>query len=504
MKKLLTFILALSSLTLSAQTECVQTPEGEEFAYSMNATVMSSMGTKEMSGYAQVICKEEPAADGSQTIWFKNFFPQMFGASWTHGTLKDGVITVPVQLIYIWDDSQYSGKTGDVHNISIAPFTVASDGQTITGYDKSFELLMDENGTITQKNPNQYIGYCEIDENGKLAHSYGASFNVEMIVKPDTIALVEVPADAEQDEYIYQYTSASGTAKQLTALVARDGDDVYFNAIAPDMASYYHIYPWVKGTFRYDGKVHVPTGQYVGRAGVYDLFCVMAKNTDETVENVDEVTFTYKDDRFILDDDYLICEGTIDGKILYSYSNWRISKMREDEPAIPSNAFDVKITKTYDYYRFEFKADAVDVNGDYINPDKMFYCIYLDGQRYTFEKATYSGDGLTEDMTYVPYSWQSEKQYDFFMSGNERAFYFYEDLWNVIGVQMIYVVNGVEKRSDIVCLNQDGSQPENPIIPDGIGKISMVKTSGISYDLLGRRTMSDKGIRIVDGKKILR
>ena len=492
------------SLATFAQTDCVQSPEGEEFAYSMNAKVMSTMGTKEMNGYAQVICKEEPKEDGSQTIWFKNFFPQMFGAAWTHGTLKDGVITIPVQLIYIWDDSQYSGVPNDVHNISIAPFIVAEDGKTITGYEKSFQLLMDEKGKITQKDPDQYIGYCEIDAKGNLVHKYGATFNIEMLVKPETVELVEVPMDAEQDEYMYQYTTSSGAAKNMKAIVARDGDDVYFNALAPDMASYYHIYPWIKGTFRYDGKVHVPTGQYVGRAGVYDLFCVMMKKTGETVENVDEVTFTYANEQFILDDDYLICEGTIDGKALYTYSDWRISPIREDKPATPANAFDLKVTKTFGYYRFQFKADPLDVNGDYINPEKMSWCIYLDDQRYTFEKSVYNGGDLTEDMTFFPYNWTPAKQFDFFVSGNERAFYFYEDLWNMIGVQMIYTVDGVEKRSGIAYINQDGSFPDNPIVPDGIGKISTSKGDGVVYDLLGRRVQEGKGVRIVDGKKILR
>ena len=53
--------------------------------------------------------------------------------------------------------------------------------------------------------------------------------------------------------------------------------------------------------------------------------------------------------------------------------------------------------------KFSFTLPTTDVDRNPIDPEKLSYSIYVDGELFTFDAETYSDD-LTEDMTEIPYS----------------------------------------------------------------------------------------------------
>ncbi|MBQ6085497.1 MAG: hypothetical protein IJK94_03265 [Bacteroidaceae bacterium] len=138
-------------------------------------------------------------------------------------------------------------------------------------------------------------------------------------------------------------------------------------------------------------------------------------------------------------------------------------------PAIPANP---TADKWYDcgnesgYSYFNFTLPTKDVDGNPIDPEKLSYSIYIDGELFTFDAETYSDD-LTEDLTEIPYSIY-KNGWDLY----EGGVYFYRTNLGAnplftkrIGIQVHYTVDGAKNSSDIVywTLPTDPAVPANPI-----------------------------------------
>ena len=130
-----------------------------------------------------------------------------------------------------------------------------------------------------------------------------------------------------------------------------------------------------------------------------------------------------------------------------------------------------------------------------MDADHVYYSIYTDDdQIFTFEASTYSSSGITEDMTLVPYIIQAmdlhpNTGYIYFYRTNAEG---YETFFNErIGIQVHYIVDGIDNATDIVYWYLNG----NPSAIDEVNDCKSV-ASVRYYNLAGQEMAQPEGITI--------
>lgn len=96
----------------------------------------------------------------------------------------------------------------------------------------------------------------------------------------------------------------------------------------------------------------------------------------------------------------------------------------------------------------------VDTEGTYINPDELYYNMYMgdDTKPYTFSPKDYID--LTEEVTDIPFTLNSD---DIENRGAFHLLNYYDENMTYFGVQTIHKFNDEERRSDIVWYNHTPS-----------------------------------------------
>ena len=286
----------------------------------------------------------------------------------------------------------------------------------------------------------------------------------------------------------------SGTsARQYPVKWAVEGNDVYIGNLTTNLQGF-----WIKGELQ-NGVAYFPSCQMIGIDTITRTY-VYAMNATLT-EQEDPYSGTYYEPSFLdepMDFDYNEAEGTLffRGTLVV---NKGMNKM------LPSTAFDIyqhpqispwedhpgqpypPIFTNYMPYGpspyggsdggIEFKFSYYDVDGNYLNPLKLFYNIYFDNELYTFTPDEYTD--LTGNMTDVPFSY---KDRDFeHVDDNTRRIYFYKD-YRHFGAESFYIDGDTRIGSGITTYDADSDV-------DGISHSwADKKIESVSYtDLAGRK-----------------
>jgi hypothetical protein len=124
----------------------------------------------------------------------------------------------------------------------------------------------------------------------------------------------------------------------------------------------------------------------------------------------------------------------------------------------------------------KFNAYSLDVDGNFIDPAKVYYNLYLDDKPLLFKPENY--ESLKEETTDIPYAMDDE--WNFYVYGDTHRVYFYTGDFTKMGVQVIYKGGGETRKSNIVYLVVDGIQ--------NVSASDSGNVKGISYfDLSGRK-----------------
>jgi len=155
----------------------------------------------------------------------------------------------------------------------------------------------------------------------------------------------------------------------------------------------------------------------------------------------------------------------------------------DEVPAVPATPIftdeDVTIFNTTGFTVLRFTIPTVDVDGNKLNENKLYYRIFLDEEVYTFDPETYIG--LSSAMTDIPYKFEDNINFDIYMSGNGRhTVYLYTTDFNTVGVQSFYTAGDEVNYSDIVTVINNTSTSINELSEGG----RVVDTR--YYDLTGR------------------
>lgn len=308
--------------------------------------------------------------------------------------------------------------------------------------------------------------------------TWGGYGNAGDVLRKFTDTTVEVPADAK--ELTYAMKCSDGTGKGVS-VVFKD-DDIYIKGIASA-----HPDSWVKGNVA-GSTITIPSMQYLGLNKTYGYYFYLAgAKRKEVYDPSDDVTYieyelipnitmtldeksrTFKTDLSLL---YNAGNGILSYDAAYDSPEFSPFNDVATTPATPIISTYMEYNEDAGYGGLIFTLPTEDVNGNWINPEKMKYIIYGDDKAYEFTTDLYTG--IEENMTEIPYSFTDDL--DFTLQDGEHIVYLYEGGFSKMGVQSVYYGGGERTVSPIVYQTSDG--------------IKVKTTAPVStefYDLQGRR-----------------
>lgn len=503
----------------------VQHPAAEPKTYSMSGYFFTYAGMAYADGLAQQVAVE----DGN--VYFSNLFPIMLEARevWTKGNLnEEGTkITIPVQHIY--DEDWYA---------------IGMDVEFYMG-----DIVFDEEGNITEVRPFEFCkdgdyiyiddltdvneeGYAVVNHHiGIFAYGEGESIELYDYVAGHKLTpyepgyMAECPADANVVDYLYNARDDYGDPVTHVFQVAFNGKDVYFNGLTPDQSN------WVHGTLGEDNVVTIPSGQYVGvQKYFYTYFSAMTvagrdPNGDANFHlseslklNYDPETgsFSYIDPEVFIGE--LLYMGKNQMSVQAAYGEINISPLGEATIATPSAPYEVFVMDLEDYgyeqWDFGFMLDLKGAEDEYLFPENLKVCMFMDDNLFTFDTDNYFID---EPVTFVGYNdidandayYHDDNIFDFYVNKS------YE--FSRLGAVAIYTVGGETRYSDVAYIDMETEGVSyEPLteaqieqleakLADGIAKVKKNKTEKDSYfyNLQGQRVSHPHGIVIKNGKKYL-
>ncbi|MBR6339234.1 MAG: hypothetical protein IKR63_03780 [Alloprevotella sp.] len=135
-----------------------------------------------------------------------------------------------------------------------------------------------------------------------------------------------------------------------------------------------------------------------------------------------------------------------------------------------------------------------DVDGNFINPEKLSYRMYFDDEQVVFSADDYTN--LPIDVDEIPYTFDDDYDLDFYQG--EFWISYFADGMDKIGIQSVYRGGDEEHESEIAWYQ---------MTEDGIRLVGTTpaEASAKTYDLQGRLVKNaGKGLYIVGGKKVLK
>lgn len=486
----------------AAKANALVTPEGEMRYYEMSAYVYESIGLEHVSGLAN---KVSISADG-KTAYIGSIFPNTFRTDdlWLKGDITPG----PDGTKLITIDSKTPVFRAGWEEIFVGE--IAFDENTYETFVKDIVLVMDGDRIFLDDDVNNY-SRCLVayeDDYGDI-ETVDVVYCVDMKPYSGNTAAANVPASAARHDYVYYSLDTYGTLTAVKSSVAVDGDDYYFDTLIPSVAP-----AWIKGT-RQGNVVTIPAGQFMGADCGYYLYSAAFRPTSYDAESGQyigeacDISFTVDADgamNFATPAPSFITALQNDGKQYDCVYENRLVPYTGDVPAVPSDPTEVM---WFDYsatgaFALDFVLNNISTTAEYLNPEKLGYYIYLNGERVTFTRDVYSAIH-TDEMTLIPFGYTDAAGYDFYSAGGWNEVFIYVADFETLGVQAVYTVDGETRESNIISVTRDGEVNITP--PVGMTPLKAVQpaTTPDFYTLGGQRTgAAHRGIVVTNGKIIIR
>lgn len=389
----------------------------------------------------------------------------------------DTLVMEGVQAIYKEYDEWYDEE----FIVYLAPMEVVIDennnGTFVVNDDCRYVLNIGNDGSLTAADPKMILGVCvytlddELEGNSVWIWKGFGDMDVKMV--PVNEEPVSVPEGLEvsnwvmTDEYVNEFVQ-----------VAIDGDDIYVCGLDRSLPA-----AWVKGQLS-EGKAVFPSGQYLGadmEIYYYSYFCG-ADFFDETDEDgltnrvcrmTGNAVFDYDAELGKLtsgkDRGYIINSTANVLYPLYFYEDVTVGIQHRNPEAAPEAPYDLEYF--YDDWGSSvwFQLPKVDVDGNILLVDNLYYEIYVNGELQYFDIV--DEDWNVENTYRVPYMYND--WYDFWVDSTDpkdhTAYLYYDGEVSSIGIRSIYVnENGEDVYSNMAYWGEpsgvnDPSRVKNPI-----------------------------------------
>ena len=426
-------------------------PEGELKIYQRSGGAIYNMWGYIFSTYQDGGAMQMVFADDGKTVYLKDPISQAVANTWVRAELSDDgkTLTMPLnQFITYFDEMDYGLITAWVD------VTVDEDGYIVATPNLDIHevtFTIGDDGTISLNGSSGDVDAFEGSGIGLIYdddQSWAGYVDWESVYTPFEATPVELPDGIVMENFSMTYVDSNGNAGGKMVKVGMTGNDVYvqgFSSLVPDGI--------MKGTLTEDGvMVTFPSDQYLG-VGNSLFLNMMGLDADYTI--LDNLVFSFDEDNMKANDILAVVAGM---NIQEEYDQPFITYYM-DHAATPANPEVIDFVDEGELGGFNygsFNVPTVDTEGNFINPNDLYYRIYIDDDElFTFGPDEYPY--VEEFMTDVPYYFT--EGYDFGVGG--ATVYFYETGFQRVGIQSVFRGGGEEHVSDIVYMElTDGSAPE--------------------------------------------
>lgn len=499
--------------------DMVTDPQGERFKNALRSDVslMNMMGMPQIQNGEALIGE---FIVGDDNIWFKpiSTYPNAQGYVQLDKQADGTYVAHTPQVFY--DQDNYDGT----HTLAWATRFVlkttdtgalyydaeeGEDGKLNTDMKFTYEdgVLRQMDQRVNEQGlPLELLAMT--DPNGNWA-IYGSGC-ISLRPLPEEMKPVSLPEDKVEHEAVFGYKTLNFATGEL---VFNNQTYKYVTSPSEPDAVYLSVPErwlsdrWIRGTVGPDNSWTFEK-QYLGTYDAANMHIWFTPSTFQIIEGEqngqvsygmllaqnDALVFTYdesKESYFSSDNDVLEVNAspTSSDYIVYSYAVPSIHGF----PASVSDPADPIFTMFTPYMEFNhfgmmsFSLPNYDVDGNFMNTDKMFYRVFINGDEtepFVLSPDEYAS--LTETITDVPYNYNDVSHITCY-NMNHNLYFFRSDVGSW-GIQSVYKDGDMEKKSNVVWHEVAGVV--------GID----AETGGdeaVWYDLQGRRVSNpERGIFI--------
>lgn len=304
----------------------------------------------------------------------------------------------------------------------------------------------------------------------------------------------------------YTLTSKTETSPRIVE-AAFDNNDIYLKGLFKS-AKLANV--WVKLTT--DGnKAVMPTNQYLGTTVKTDFKSysndmaqyhtyAAAFNNETTI--ADKLEFSINPTTGVLSNNNMLKVvlgkssstnmpkedfGTLENLVLTPYLQ------KAGNPEKPTLHY-CSASESYDYslttITLAFYVKSVDVDGNYLDPNKMYYNVYVNDNKEPFKFTRTKFPYIEKDMTNIPFNYQDKKNDDIKIAGDQRILHFYDASIKKLSVVMVYEADGKQYSSEPMTTQ---------VVTTGIDNATINNTTTEQYYSVDgcRRQQPQKGLNIV-------
>ena len=325
---------------------------------------------------------------------------------------------------------------------------------------------------------------------GQKKQIWGASFNNSWLnnyggdwaltIEPLKEQLITPPATATKSQYTV--TSKSDPSPRIVEVMI-DNNDIYVKGLfkAEKLANV-----WVKLTKQGD-KAVMSTNQYLGITkktdfkkydsdkSEYHTFAAAFENEEKTAENLEfsiDATGKLTTSKLLRTSLGRASNDNITGEdYIESYEGLTLTPYVQKEVGAPATPEYFYLTSTPNYdntsneIKLAFYVKNADVNGNVLDPEKMYYNVYVNGstEPFKFKKGTNYNYMEQEELVNIPFNYKDKNNYDFKVVDNLRILHFYDSSITRLKVVMVYESDGKKYSSDplVATLPTDGIESAN-------------------------------------------
>ena len=511
MKRTLFSICALVlSLTASAQI-IKDTPKGkliENLYRSTKSWVKKGWTGVQQGRYEGLVSKIVIGEDGC--IYIYNPLSGLDSKSWLKLERQaDGKYRAKLPQAILTDD--YGGddeeEESSERTITLNRMVSTDDGKSYEPFGTAFNYVdfTWENNKLVMKGMGQKAQIWGAAYENSWQNNYGGDW--ALTIEPLGEQLITPPSTAVKVQYIV--SSKSDSSPRIVEAMT-DNNDIYIKGLfkAEKLANV-----WVKLTKQGD-KAVMSTNQYLGITqkedfkehdadkSEYHTFAAAFENETKAAENLEfniDATGKLTASKLLRTSLGRASDDNITGEdYIESYEALTLTPYVEKagNPATPKLFY---CTSTPNYnntaneIKLAFYVKNADVDGNYLNPDKMYYNVYVNGstEPFKFKKSASQYNYMhEEEMTNIPFNYKDKNNYDFKVSDNLRILHFYDSSITRLKVVMVYESDG-KKYS---------SEPLVATLPtDGIESANFNKTTTEKYYTVDGRQIQklQKGLNII-------
>ena len=341
--------------------------------------------------------------------------------------------------------------------------------------------------------------------NNSWQNNYGGDW--ALTIEPLNEQLITPPATATKSQYTV--TSKSDPSPRIVEVMT-DNNDIYVKGLfkAEKLAN-----TWVKLTKQGD-KAVMSTNQYLGITkktdfkkydsdkSEYHTFAAAFENEEKTAENLEfsiDATGKLTTSKLLRTSLGRASNDNITGEdYIESYEGLTLTPYVQKEVGAPATPEYFYLTSTPNYdntsneIKLAFYVKNADVNGNVLDPEKMYYNVYVNGstEPFKFKKGTNYNYMEQEELVNIPFNYKDKNNYDFKVVDNLRILHFYDSSITRLKVVMVYESDG-KKYS---------SEPLVATLPtDGIESANFSKTTTEKYYTVDGRQIQklQKGLNII-------